>query len=128
MSDVMDQAVIGMSYEMAMGDELSKRQFYSRAQAILAERDELRADNEELRKDSENWKTVMSAMEQLKADERGAAIWSACSRILISVAHDLNSSRSVVNDEGVTKDGLEIGDWRVTVERISMDKEGSANE
>lgn len=39
----MDHGVIGMPFDMAMGDEVSRRQFYSRAQAILAKRDQLRA-------------------------------------------------------------------------------------
>lgn len=89
------------------------------------ERDQLKAENEALRKDAGNWKAVLRAMEQLKSDEQGAAIWSACSRILISLASDLNSARSVVTEEGVTKDGAEIGDWRVTVERLAMAKEAS---
>lgn len=41
MSDVMTKAVIGMPYEMAMGGEMSRRQFYARAQALLAERNSL---------------------------------------------------------------------------------------
>ncbi|WP_430316971.1 ead/Ea22-like family protein [Pseudomonas sp. p1(2021b)] len=95
----------------------------SRACAAII--DQLKAENEALREDAENWKTVQRAMEQLKSDEQGAAIWSACSRILISLASDLNSARSVVTEEGVTKDGAEIGDWRVTVERLAMAKEAS---
>lgn len=89
----------------------------------LDERDQLKAEKEALREDVENWKAVQRAMAQLKSDEHGAAIWSACSRILISLASDLNSVRSVVTEEGVTKDGTEIGDWRVTVERLAMAKE-----
>lgn len=89
------------------------------------ERDQLKTENEALRKDAENWQTVRRAMDQLKSDEQGAAIWSACSRILISLVSDLNSARSVVTEEGVTKDGAEIGDWRVTVERLAMTKEES---
>lgn len=85
---------------------------------IENERDQLKADNEALRKDADRWQIVDRAMTQLRSDEKGAAIWSACSRILISVANELNSSRSVVTEEGVTSDGVEIGDWRVTVERI----------
>ncbi|MBK3479821.1 hypothetical protein JJD66_27445 [Pseudomonas sp. MF6751] len=73
---------------------------------------------EELRKEADKWKSVQRAGDQLLADEGRAAIWSACSRILISVANELNSGRSVVTEEGVTKGGVEIGDWRVTVERI----------
>ena len=78
----------------------------------------LKAECEVLRKDADKWQSVQRAMTQLQSDEQGAAIWSACSRILISVASGLNSSRSVVTEEGVTNGGVEIGDWRVTVERI----------
>ena len=133
------RAAIGMPFEMAMENELSRRQFHSIAQALLAERDRLRAENaglrtgyeayeqvnaelkaevEGLRKDSDKWRIVQRAGDQLLADEGRAAIWSACSRILISVASELNSGRSVVTEEGVTSGGVEIGDWRVTVERI----------
>ncbi|KAA8555144.1 ead/Ea22-like family protein [Pseudomonas marginalis] len=76
------------------------------------------AEIEALRKDAEKWKSVKHAGDQLLADEGGAAIWSACSRVLISVASELNSGRSVVTEEGVTIGDREIGDWRVTVERI----------
>lgn len=86
----------------------------ARPEVVLA----LIAENEALRKDADKWQIVERAMTQLQSDEQDAAIWSACSRILISVANELNSSRSVVTEEGVTSDGVEIGDWRVTVERI----------
>ena len=79
---------------------------------------ELKAENEALRKDADKWKSVKHAGDQLLADEGGAAIWSACSRVLISIASELNSGRSVVTEEGVTIGDTEIGDWRVTVERI----------
>ncbi|WP_057712098.1 hypothetical protein [Pseudomonas lactis] len=79
---------------------------------------EFKAENEALRKDADKWKSVKHAGDQLLADEGGAAIWSACSRVLISIASELNSGRSVVTEEGVTIGDREIGDWRVTVERI----------
>ncbi len=85
---------------------------------LMAERDQLKTENEALRKDADKWKTVKRAGDQLLADEGGAAIWSACSRVLITLSHELNSTRSVVTEDGVTKDGVEIGDWRITVERI----------
>lgn len=85
---------------------------------VEIERDQLKAENDALRKDADKWQIVERAMTQLQSDEQGAAIWSACSRILISVASELNSGRSVVTEEGVTNGGVEIGDWRVTVERI----------
>jgi len=84
----------------------------------------LKAEVEVLRKDSDKWKIVQRAGDQLLADEGRAAIWSACSRILISVASELNSGRSVVTEEGVTSGGVEIGDWRVTVERINGANQG----
>lgn len=42
MSDLMLRGVILMPYNMAMRDELSRRQFYSRAQALLADYDRMR--------------------------------------------------------------------------------------
>jgi hypothetical protein len=85
---------------------------------------ELRAEVEALRNDADKWKSVQRAGDQLLADEGRAAIWSACSRVLISVASELNSGRSVVTEEGVTIGGVEIGDWRVTVERIDTAGQG----
>lgn len=42
------RGAIGMPFEMAMESELSRRQFHSIAQALLAERDHLKAENEAL--------------------------------------------------------------------------------
>ena len=42
------RGAIGMPFEMAMESELSRRQFHSIAQALLAERDQLKAENERL--------------------------------------------------------------------------------
>lgn len=47
MSDLMLRGVILMPYNMAMRDELSRRQFYSRAQALLADYDRMRDALEE---------------------------------------------------------------------------------
>jgi hypothetical protein len=41
--------VLQMPYDMAMGDELSRRQFYDRAQQALAMVEELRRDAERYR-------------------------------------------------------------------------------
>jgi hypothetical protein len=49
MSELMDRAVIGMPYGMAMESEVSRRQFYARAQALLAERDAYKKDAERYR-------------------------------------------------------------------------------
>ena len=48
MSELMDRAVIGMPFDMAMQNHLSRMQFYNRAQAILAERDALMAERDAL--------------------------------------------------------------------------------
>ncbi len=41
MSDLMTRAVLMMPLDLAMSDEFSRRQFHSRAQEALLERDEL---------------------------------------------------------------------------------------
>lgn len=51
------RGAIGMPFEMAMESELSRRQFHSIAQALLAERDRLRAENERL--NSENKQLIL---------------------------------------------------------------------
>lgn len=38
MSELMDQAVLNMPYELAMSDELSRMQFWSRAQLVYKEK------------------------------------------------------------------------------------------
>lgn len=48
MSDIMLNAVIQMPYEMAMKDELSRRQFYERANQALNERNAKEAEIERL--------------------------------------------------------------------------------
>lgn len=37
MSEVMDKAILTMPYDMAMADELSRRQFYDRVQSFYTE-------------------------------------------------------------------------------------------
>lgn len=49
MSELMDQAVIGMPYDMAMEGEVARRQFYCRAQSVLAEAQALREEVAALR-------------------------------------------------------------------------------
>ena len=48
MSELMDRAVIGMPFDMAMQNHLSRMQFYNRAKAILTERDALMAERDAL--------------------------------------------------------------------------------
>lgn len=49
MSDIMDHAVIKAPFDIAMSDDISRYRFYTRAQGILSERDQLRAEVESLR-------------------------------------------------------------------------------
>ena len=42
------RAVIGMPFDLAMGSEMSRRQFHGRAQALLVENDRLNAENKQL--------------------------------------------------------------------------------
>lgn len=49
MSDTMDHAVIKAPFDFAMSDDISRYQFYTRAQAILDERNALRTEIEHLR-------------------------------------------------------------------------------
>jgi len=48
MSDLMLKAVLRMPYEMAMADELSRRQFYDRAQQALDLAESLQEHDDEL--------------------------------------------------------------------------------
>lgn len=57
MSELMDQAVIGMPYEMAMEGEVARRQFYSRAQSILAEAQALRDQVKALQSDASSYQS-----------------------------------------------------------------------
>jgi hypothetical protein len=69
MSDIMTQGVIRMPYEQAMGDELSRYQFYQRAQQVLDERNEALAKLSACQSDSKdalpcvckgNWRLLVS--------------------------------------------------------------------
>lgn len=79
---------------------------------------ELITENERLAEKAEKFAVIERVMEMLECDEREGGIWTACSLLLISSAHKLNSDRSVVDQEGVTIAGEQLGDWRVTVERV----------
>lgn len=52
----MDHAIINMPFELAMSDEISRRQFHARAQGILNERDQFRAEVERLQIETQRWK------------------------------------------------------------------------
>lgn len=82
---------------------------------------------EALREKADKYATIERIMKMLECDERQGGIWAACSLLLITCAHRMNSFRSVVEQECATAAGEDLGNWRVTVERIdaAMDaKEG----
>lgn len=72
MSDVMLHGVIEMPYDMAMSNEMSRRQFYSRAQQALRERNEAHAEIKALKSDIEGYVTVnaelMAEIDDVRSD------------------------------------------------------------
>lgn len=64
MNDSMDNAIIYMPFDIAMSDEISRHQFYTRAQEILSERDQLRSDVERL--DAERMEEQAEEIERLR--------------------------------------------------------------
>lgn len=67
---------------------------------------------------AEKFAVIEKVMDMLECDEREGGVWTACTLLLISSAHKMNSAESIVTQESVTVDGENIGDWRVTVQRI----------
>ena len=55
---IMTRGVIAMPYKLAMHSDLNRRQFYSHAQVLLAESDQLKAENEALRKDADRYRWI----------------------------------------------------------------------
>lgn len=120
---------LNLPFDRVMSSEILRDQFYLQAKEAIAERDQLRAklelerelsriEAEILRKTAVKYLTVERAMESLKCGEYEGCLWTACVLWLISSAHKMNSTRSVVEQDGVVVAGEEIGKWRVTVERI----------
>lgn len=79
MSEVMTQGIIGMPYEMAMSDELSRRQFHGRAQGLLADYAALAAECERLRQDyKEAAADAMALKAELESIKAQPAIGETC--------------------------------------------------
>lgn len=77
MSEVMTQGILGMPFEMAMGDELSRRKFHSRAQSLLADYARLEQECETLKQDyKEAAADAMEAAHKMRdaETERDAAL------------------------------------------------------
>lgn len=53
----------------------------------------------------------------LCSGEEGAIV-TGCAGLLISCAVKANALRTVIEQQGVTEGDVELGDWRVIIERI----------
>lgn len=65
---IMTKGVIGMPYTIAMNSEMSRRQFYSHAQVLLAENDRLRTAEGDAMTYKAGMENVAQQRDQLKAD------------------------------------------------------------
>lgn len=70
MSEVITQAIIGMPFDMAMNDELSRRQFHSRAQDLLADYAALESKYAELREVAIKLEQANAGIAQLNGEMR----------------------------------------------------------
>ena len=66
MSDLMLTAVLSMPYDMAMADDLSRRQFYDRAQQALEEIERL-TKSEQIEAQIEGWQLLADLVAGLEA-------------------------------------------------------------
>lgn len=104
------RGVIGMPFEMAMGSELSRRQFYSVAQALFAENERLREDPgmraiRSLRGDCAD---LMAERDQLKAELAGLRTgYEAYER----VTADLKAKNEALRDDIEQKE-YDASAWR----------------
>lgn len=77
--------------------------------------DELQKEVEHLRK----FKARIEAVERsLKSEGAGPTMISGCAGVMISLAAENGSTKSIFTQEGVTYGDIELGDWRVTIEKI----------
>lgn len=70
MSEVITQAIIGMPFDMAMNNELSRRQFHSRAQDLLADYAALESKYAELREVAIKLEQANAGIAQLNGEMR----------------------------------------------------------
>lgn len=75
---IMTKAVIQMPYKIAFNSEYSRRQFYSHAQVLLTERDQLRAEVAGLRTGYEAYERVnaelKAELERLNKEREGKVL------------------------------------------------------
>lgn len=122
MGEVMTQAIIGMPYDMAMSDELSRRQFHERAQYLLGEHEKLQAELAKLRAELERlpvdgWKLVPvePTPEMVSAAEEAYMPFGDMDialRMAILAAPSASGTAA-------KPDGLHIGAWRDALQKIA---------
>ncbi len=87
------RGVIGMPFEMAMQNEFSRRQFHSIAQALLTERDQLRAELAGLRTGFDAQNEVIAGLRAQMDTFRRAVAWA------IQIHKDPELSHEIPNRE-----------------------------
>lgn len=134
MSDIMDRGVIGMPFEMAMSSHLSRLQFYQRAQDILRERDELRA---EVERERESRKAAQARQEELTAEvvrlepmrQRAADIERLTADVerlkqdhaaALGLVADIRTQRTVIDDQQTELDRKSDAIQRLWAERDAL--------
>lgn len=76
---------------------------------------ELEKEVERLRK----FKARIEAVDRsLRSEGPGPTMISGCAGVMISLAAENGSTKSIFTQEGVTYGDIELGDWRVTIEKI----------
>lgn len=68
-------------------------------------------------------KAVKATIDAMVGDDAGGALQARSAALfLATLAHDSNSEELTVTLEGVTDAGKHIGDWKVTVRRVSPEE------
>ena len=95
------RGVIGMPFDMAMGSDLSRRQFHSRAQSLLAEIERLRTAEGDAMTYKAGMENVAQQRDQLKAEcEESAAVIDRLAKILAGVAVALKGEELPLHRHG----------------------------
>lgn len=94
MSDLMLTAVLSMPYDMAMGDEFSRRQFYDRAQQALEVIERLTAERDSLQS---SFDSEWAAVERLHTEIEAVRAANRESKMLVAAAiDDIAKARSAM--------------------------------
>jgi hypothetical protein len=107
------RGVIGMPFKLAMGSEMSRRQFHACAQEVFVEKERLEAQVATLKADPNSWqsgydegrkmgtKTALSEREQLRSEcEESAGVIDRLAQILAGVAVALKGEELPLHRHG----------------------------